>query len=433
GWFGVFDGDFPHPVEEPALIDRFCADFPVERLCKPGLSVVVPYPDSSITALRLISSVLVHYFFPIIGGALSVEIALDSRSMVISRESIDALLHQLSFDRAKVTKENLLALFQMSRWAHGIAAEKHILLKRPNQARAPEWNEGLFDEKGLALLRTAFEEGKPVAVRVPLRVQRPKFEPEDTFFSVYVQRDDSLDVPQDYFVRSGVTIAGVKSLRKKGVRAIVVIDDIALSALLGDSENPAHTEWQERSPKFRGKYVRGASCLRFVKNSPRELVRILTTPVQGKDDVLLKDVFSLGLSAHPEAVRTLYGSSPAGRDRNGYDDLASSRPRYLVVTPIGSGFRVAGSGTKNWPTRQFVIDVAYLIRRGDPFARYCPLDFELDREPIAVTAEEVVVNRIGRNRIQGEIIGDDFVLELAGFDPNRDLVVRAELVEGSGA
>ncbi|MCL4799034.1 MAG: hypothetical protein KJ025_05560 [Burkholderiales bacterium] len=35
------------------------------------------------------------------------------------------------------------------------------------------------------------------------------------------------------------------------MRAIVNVRERALSGLLGDSENPAHTEWQERSPRFK--------------------------------------------------------------------------------------------------------------------------------------------------------------------------------------
>ena len=39
---------------------------------------------------------------------------------------------------------------------------------------------------------------------------------------------------------------------------------VILGMLLGDAENPAHTEWQSKGENFRGKYTFGASVLDFV-------------------------------------------------------------------------------------------------------------------------------------------------------------------------
>ncbi|HSW62826.1 MAG TPA: hypothetical protein VLH56_05915 [Dissulfurispiraceae bacterium] len=431
GWYGDFDGDFALPVDDIETVSRFCADFSADRSGKPGLSVVVPYPDPTITALRLISSVLVHYFFPIIGGTLVVEIAQDSRKTTISQDTIDSLLEHLAIEKSRMSKENLHALFQMSRWVHSLSAEDHVLLRQPNPARAAEWKSDLFHDARLASLRTEFEAGQPIAVRVPLRVQKPHHSGRDTFFAVYLQRDETLEVPEDHFVREGITIAGVRSLRTKGIRAIVVADDAVLSTMLGDAENPAHTEWQERSPKFRGKYVRGASCLRFVKNSPREIVRILSASLKGRDEILLRDVFHVGISSQPAGAAQGRKKDKAGE---GDVSVAAEKPgygqgRYLLVAPVKQGFRVSGDKSRPRPTPFFIVQAAYLIRRGDPFARYSPLDFELGKEPIAIRSNNVVVHKIMRNQIHAEATADTFSLEVLGFDPNRDLIVRAELVE----
>ncbi len=434
GWYGNFEGDFALPVEAPASIERFCADFSVERSGTPGLSVVVPYPDPTITALRLISSVLVHYFFPIIGGTLSVEVAQELRSMTISRDTIDSLLEHLAIENPRMSKESLHALFHMSRWVHSLRPEDHVLLRQPNPARAAEWTENLFDADQIASLRAEYETGRPIALRAPLRVQMPRHAGQDTYFSVYLERDEALAVPEDHFVREGITIAGVKSLRTKGIRAIVVVDDAVLSTMLGDAENPAHTEWQERSPKFRGKYVRGASCLRFVKNSPREIVRILSAQPKGRDEVLLRDVFFIGVPARPAGAEQGVKKEKAGEGSTTPAEAPGyGQGRYLLVSPLKHGFRISGDTSRPRPTPFFAVSAAYLIRRGDPFARYSPLDFELDKEPILIRTENAILHKVTRNQIQAEATADAFVLEVIGFDPNRDLIVRAELVEAAGA
>lgn len=431
GWYGYFDGDFALPVDDAETISRFCEDFSADRSGSPGLSVVVPYPDPAITALRLISSVLVHYFFPIIGGTLTVEVAQDARRTTISRDTIDSLLEHLAIEKSRMGKESLHALFQMSRWIHSLSPEDHVLLRQPNPSRAAEWKPELFTDDRLAELRAEFEAGRPIAIRVPLKVQKPDHSGRDTFFAIYLQRDDALDVPEDHFIREGITIAGVRSLRTKGVRVVVVAEDTVLSAMLGDAENPAHTEWQERSPKFRGKYVRGASCLRFVKNSPREIVRILSAPLKGRDEMLLRDVFHIGMLPQPAGPaqgkkkdKAGEGSVSAYADTPGY-----GQGRYLLVAPTKQGFRVSGDKSRPRPTPFFIVQAAYLIRRGDPFARYSPLDFEFGTEPVVVRTSNVVVHRIMRNQIHAEATADAFWLEVVGFDPNRDLIVRAKLVE----
>ena len=77
---------------------------------------------------------------------------------------------------------------------------------------------------------------------------------------------------------------------------MVVIDEGELTTLIGDAENPAHTEWQKDSSKFRNKYKHGAKTLDFVKASLREIIRRLMRPPVGVDTEALKDVFYFDLT-----------------------------------------------------------------------------------------------------------------------------------------
>lgn len=84
-----------------------------------------------------------------------------------------------------------------------------------------------------------------------------------TGFSVFLERDEKLERAEDHFIRQGITIPEVTSLKHKGIRAIVSIAEQDLSAFLGDAENPAHTEWERNSKKFKQKYRLGVSTLDF--------------------------------------------------------------------------------------------------------------------------------------------------------------------------
>ena len=61
-------------------------------------------------------------------------------------------------------------------------------------------------------------------------------------FDVLIERDESLSGAEEQFLREGVAVAGVRGNLPKGMRTIVIARDPPLAALLGDAENPAHTE-----------------------------------------------------------------------------------------------------------------------------------------------------------------------------------------------
>ena len=71
----------------------------------------------------------------------------------------------------------------------------------------------------------------------------------------------------------------------------MVIERGALATLLGDSENPAHTQWQKDGSKFKDKYYYGAAYIRFVADSVSEIVRISTEAEDQEDVSLLSDIF----------------------------------------------------------------------------------------------------------------------------------------------
>jgi hypothetical protein len=70
--------------------------------------------------------------------------------------------------------------------------------------------------------------------------------------------------------------------------------------------------------------------------------------------------------------------------------------------------------------------VAYEIRRGNPFKKYDPNDFRLDREPVTIKANGVSNLRCSENRIEFTAAQPQFDVDVSGFDVHRDLKVRVE-------
>jgi hypothetical protein len=422
GYFGLFDGHLALPVEDPEYLAQFAKDFALDRIGKPGLSVVVPYPDREINLRSCAGSVIRHYFFPILAGKLVVELGFDGRSVRLDALNLDDYLRKTQW----AEKQGFPGLMDLARWAIRQPAGGFVRLREPEPGKRPRISEALFDDAmQIESARQEFSRGRRMAFHVPITVMRAKGAAvAHTGFDVFLERDERLERPEDHFIRQGITIPEVTSLKHKGIRAIVSVTDSALSAFLGDAENPAHTQWERNSKKFKTKYKLGPATLDFVKSSPREMVKILTQPKAGRDEHLLKHIFSAPMEPNGNAERPGKGEgdTPEPAPQSGIVDLEPGS--YLQISAIKGGFRLSRRPKTAQVPRFVTIWMAYEVRSGNPFKKYTPLDFEVSRDPIHVRAEGVKLMLCRENTIVIEVVRPDFNLTVNGFDTRRDLRVR---------
>ncbi len=421
GYYGLFEGDFALPVDDPEVTGRFIRDFTIRRRNEPGLSVVIPFPDGEIKPEAVIRAVIHQYFFPLLAEDLVVAVAFGRNQQVLDARSIFQFISLSDWS----DKDEILRRLELAKWSLGLTPDQFEQLREPAANRAPKWEESLFEKEQLRHLRKDFDNGGRLALLAPLWVKRAHGDLQHSSFKIIMERDPLLDPGEDYFLRDGVSITGISSLRQKGIRVIVTVSDRPLSRLLGDSENPAHTEWQERSPKFRGRYDWGTTCLRYVKNSPREIARILSRPAEGRDLRVLKDFFYVDLPKEerpgvtPEKSPPKPGSEPGQRF-----PLDITRDRYFQIHKTKQGFRLTAHPSAKALPREISIEMAYDVREGNPFKRYRIFDFDLEKPPIKVKAAGVRVQHPRANVLHLILEKKDFQLHLTGFDPNRDLKIR---------
>lgn len=421
GYFGLFEDDLALPMDDRAYLKAFSTRFHLERSDRPGLSVLIPYPDREITPRDCLRSCIRHYFFPILSGRLIIEFRADGAHYVLDAGLLDEVLKKTRWKE----KQGMLGLIDFTRWAIGQPESGLIRLNRPTAGRAPKLRE-LFDEKRIDALQQRFSKGDRLAFFVPVHVMRQKGgEIRTTGFSVYLERDEKLEKAEDHFIRQGITIPEVTSLRHKGVRAIVSIAERELSTFLGDAENPAHTEWERNSKKFKKKYTLGPSTLDFVKTSPREIVKVLTQPRKGRDENLLRHIFSL--PTQPKQISGAFekdaaGSSDPSTREDEIVDIISSK--NLKLSPIKGGFRLRRRPHAKKLPRYISLWVAYEVRSGNPFKKFSPFDFELTKAPIEMELQGAKLIFCKENLIQIEVQRGDFRLSVTGFDMHRDLRIK---------
>lgn len=430
GWFGEPDGEgadqFILPVEDLDTLSKFSELFELTRTTESGLSVVIPYPRGDLEQRDLVRSVILHYFFPILSGELVVEISGPDGCMEVTDGTISEHWRRFGTDGDGAFGGTLCLA---RRFLYMNSKDfVHASDQRPH--RSPGWSEDLFTSNELDRIAESMDAGESVAVRVPVNVIPRGDDVQRSYFDLVIERDNTLDGAVDEFIRSGITISGIHSLRESGVRALVVIRDRPLAEMLGDAENPAHTEWQERSRNFRGKYSVGPSTLQFVRDAPRQFLRMLNRRSEEIDDTGLRHVFpNLAGVNRPERSTTVPGTERKPKVSPQPDPDVPRRPRLLKITRTSDGFRVGL--TEEGQTRvplELRIRAGYDTRRGNPLKRWTAADFDFDRDPHrpAVTGGEVISG--SGNSIKVRADSSEFRVDAGGFDRERDLVldVKAE-------
>jgi len=420
GYFGVFEDDLALPIEDESYIAGFSRQFLFNRLGKPGLSLLVTYPDKEIKTLNCIWSVITHYFYPILSGQLVVKIKDSLKNYKINASTMDALLKETCF-------KDLIGRLDLARWAIKRTEDTLIPLKMPEPGRAPKLREDLFDSEQLERIKQHFAEGKRLAFHVPVSIQRSDSKAfRQSGFSIFIERDETLERAEDYFIRQGITIPEVTSLKHKGIRAIVSITDPALSSFLGDAENPAHTDWERNNKRFKKCYRLGVATLDYVKSSPRELVKILTKPKKGRDENLLRHIFSLPFIAAEEPGGKGREPNVSGDQEGTHEEPISgvfgSKP--LQLTAIKEGFSLTPKANAEILPKNIIVRMAYEVRSGNPFKKYTPLDFDVAAPPIRIALYGARILLSKHNVIHLEVQEMDFRISVTGFDMHRDLRIK---------
>jgi hypothetical protein len=228
------------------------------------------------------------------------------------------------------------------------------------------------------------------------------------------------------FVREGIIVSDAKGTPARGYRSLVVASDKPLADLLGDAENPSHTEWRQDTANFKEKYKYGKAYLDFVRGSVRSIVRQLEQNAEDVAPDLLVDFFSL-----PEEPVETAPKRPAPKPAKPGDEPEPevvpppARPRRYALNKVIGGFSVSRGAQAATTPAAIDVRVAYDVRNGNAFAKYDPDDFQLFQGDISWNADYrgLKLESYSANKIRWSVTDADFHVTIVGFDTNRDLVV----------
>ncbi|MGI6455589.1 MAG: hypothetical protein ACOX5R_08185 [bacterium] len=325
------------PIEDGDYIESLSKTFDLHRENQPGLSIIVPWYDIDSPDQELIKAVLRSYFWPILHGSLKVTVETDNVHTVLEANTLESELRKIGND----LEHELLPVIELARWAGSLNESDYFLLNAPSNTHAWEWSKDLFPDSLLPAMRNRYEQGEKLAIRVPVHVREKNQAPRPTFFDVFLQRDGSEQRGRPVFVREGIIIPDVRAPYSRGIRSLVIAEDGPIAAFLGDSENPAHTQWQKDTANFKTRYSSGVSDLQFVIRSVYEIMNIMTERDKQIDRTLLSDLFSIPVP--PDEKQTVVREKKKPVDTGHEPDTPTPpaiRSRSFIIDQIEGGFIV---------------------------------------------------------------------------------------------
>ncbi len=249
---------------------------------------MVPYIDEDITLENIKSAITEEYFYPIVKGDLEVVVETPSESVQINSTTFSSI------------SNGLLPILNLVHKSLD-NANGDIFFLNPCDPQRPAWTKDLIPTVALVKMREKYQNGDILGVQSSLTIRPKAGEEKEAHFRVFIKQDKD-ETGHPIFIRKGLIISHVKAPSTRSVRSLVIIEDGSLAKLLGDSENPAHTEWQKANIK--DKYINGPSYITFVANIVSNLVSALSVEENTIDENLLTDIFSLPITSEEQPKRT---------------------------------------------------------------------------------------------------------------------------------
>ncbi len=421
------NGPTPMPLEGEHAAGDVIQTFRLSRQGETGLSLVVPFVRDGITAEAIARSVCTHFFVRILRGELVAE-TIDERGgrFLISTETIDDVVQQVRWEAPGGQRKVSPPPLELARFALGRLAEGRVDATLPlaGETGAVSWNRDIVPQalaEPLAKMLTA-ENGR-VLVKVPLMLERADGSRVETHFHVAMgRRPDGRG--DSWHVRDGMTITAVNRSRPAGgdYEGLLLASDSTISSFLGDAEGPAHIEWSKEEKRLSRNWKTFARRLGFVSGAVSRLADLLRANQPKAAPLALSKVFSVRLPSTPE------NPSNPPVDRPG--PIAAKKDWY-TISPKGHGFTIRSvPNVDRPPVKNLRVSFAYDTSSGDPFRIWSPYDFNIQlgkASSLKITGRGIKAAGLAGNECVLTDFSDEFSFSVDGFDPTRDVVVRADV------
>jgi hypothetical protein len=106
--------------------------------------------------------------------------------------------------------------------------------------------------------------------------------------------------------------------------------------------------------------------------------------------------------------------------------IPPARQKQIRIVETDGGFDILPNGLPLPIGSTVIVELAYVVSRGNPFRKYDTNDFDLSKTPIITELEGLSVSEMGQNKAVLTVTNPKFRFSSFGFDVNRDLIIDAD-------
>jgi hypothetical protein len=398
------------PTADPSLCKALSSEAGFERTTEPGLSLVVPHVIPEIESQHLMAATIRNYYYPILTGRLVVHVD----DTVIDATSFEHVSNSLGSDAVSGSMLTFVRELQDRRD------------RKPDLVLPAEWQTkaisgALIGPEATEQLRKAYKTGQMLYCRAPLNITPKAGPPLRSHIDLFVKAAQPGERAQTLVVRGAITVPTEgKRAALSETHAALEARDEAISRLLGDAENPAHTQWNERAEKLRNGWHSGSMVLRRTRAALHELHAVVFDRIDREDKDALVDFFAI-----PKATQGGKGQTIPGRPDG---ELPEPRVRPFRIERKAGGFSIVSTPGAEPQTSPLKLHVccAYDVLTGNPFTRYSEYDFSLFSTDLTLEKLNADCWPTDHNEFDLEARKPEFRVDITGFDQHRDIIVIVE-------
>lgn len=454
------------PTTDYGLVGTFINAFGLRAQGSTGTAIVVPaVVDRVADGFQAINVAVLKHFLPtIVAGRLVVTCEDREGALVWNAGSIKETSELLpADDRDALSLHAVMAMTEQ--WLRDGPPDWRVELAE--LGRASKWSDYGQLQAPSADAMEKWERTGTLAVRVEVPVStgmgRSDAKLSSGFSVVFVASPAADRMIPPLFIRQWLVVPEASSEKLPGVHCLVGISESPLVSILSDAENPSHEKWTEselcrRRPDAPADWI---GLLRIVKTAPRALWSILSRSSRKADETLWADVLpsqriranessqqiggaAVGLADMTQIAGEI-GSGGTAADRQAPDapvpqltpapmssptnvnpadaPKIDSSPGPISMAVRGREVVVNGRGLNSGQK----VEVVFSILDAEGKSDYDLADFDLANEDtFRIGCEGGHVVECRENRVVVCVDLSEFELSLHGFEPHRDLLVRAE-------
>ncbi|WP_315807041.1 MULTISPECIES: hypothetical protein [unclassified Bradyrhizobium] len=400
------------PTNDAEFCQSFAQLVQLERTTQTGLSLVIPYVLPDIDTRHLILATLKNYYFPILTGRLVVDV----NDTMINADTFDQVSAELGTD---AITPSLLSFVRQLQSLRNVPPT----LTLPDAWQGTPITGDFLGEDLANKLRYGYKAGEMLYIRAPLAVSSKanRAQVQRTHIDLFLRSSSPGERSQTLVVRGSITVPTEgKKAQLPDCHAALVADDTIISQFLGDAENPAHTQWNERAEKVRANWISPHLALRRVRAALHELHAVVADRIEREDPTALLDFFSIAKEQLKNSARK------GGTDRPA--NLPPPRPKPFRIQRKLGGFTLLPdpSLAPNELPLKINLRCAYDVLNGNPFRRFSDDDFSFFKNDLKIDKQGADCWPTDPNQLEIVARSADFRVEVVGFDLNRDLVVEAQ-------